>query len=101
MLFERSRGDSVKRDDKFQTVAGVKQKRSKMAAGDDFDSKMRAFVPKIVKVVESIQSRMDCEIALPDGQEDYQRRKKRAEEFASRFSRNYLYQLSREVSWEH
>lgn len=40
---------------------------------------------------------MGCEIILPDGEEDYQRRKKRAAEFSSRLSRNYLYQLSREV----
>lgn len=40
---------------------------------------------------------MDHGVELPDGEEDYQRRKKRAAEFSSRLSRNYLYQLSKEV----
>lgn len=43
---------------------------------------------------------MANEVTLPDGEEDYQRRKKRAAEFSSRLSRNYLYQLSREVNIE-
>lgn len=42
---------------------------------------------------------LDIGISPPDGMEDLERRKKRSSEFASRFSRNYLYQLNRLVSY--
>lgn len=38
------------------------------------------------------------EVDLPDGDIDLERKKKRATEFSSRFSRNYLYPLGRDVS---
>lgn len=40
----------------------------------------------------------DVGITPPDGLNDLERRKKRSSEFASRFSRNYLYQLNRQLS---
>lgn len=36
-------------------------------------------------------------IDLPDGAEDWERARTRTVEFSARFSRNYLYQLGREV----
>ncbi|XP_011501230.1 PREDICTED: uncharacterized protein LOC105364899 [Ceratosolen solmsi marchali] len=52
---------------------------------------------KICIILDSISTELD-RIPLPDGENDYYRRKQRTVEFSTRLSRNYLYDLSRQIS---
>jgi hypothetical protein len=52
---------------------------------------------KISIVLDSISNELD-RVPLPDGENDYCRRKQRTVEFSTRLSRNYLYDLSRQIS---
>ncbi|XP_018330196.1 uncharacterized protein LOC108740393 [Agrilus planipennis] len=58
--------------------------------------KMLSLLEKSITFIESIEQIIDIGIEPPDGSEDYKRKRKRAVEFASRFSRNYLYTLGRQ-----
>ncbi|XP_015605096.1 uncharacterized protein LOC107272446 [Cephus cinctus] len=52
---------------------------------------------KISRVLDEISLQLD-KIPLPDGERDLYRRQQRVMEFAIRFSRNYLYELGRQVT---
>ncbi|KAL7306883.1 hypothetical protein TKK_0001043 [Trichogramma kaykai] len=52
---------------------------------------------KISIVLENISCEID-RIPLPDGEDDYQRRQQRVVEFSTRLSRNYLYDLGRQIA---
>ncbi|XP_058789442.1 uncharacterized protein LOC131663215 [Phymastichus coffea] len=52
---------------------------------------------KIFTVLNSISYELD-RIPLPDGDDDFLRRHQRIIEFSTRLSRNYLYELSRQIS---
>ena len=52
---------------------------------------------KIAELLDEISFRL-CRIPLPDGENDLKKRQQQTLEFAIRFSRNYLYNLSRLVT---
>ncbi|XP_023246122.1 uncharacterized protein LOC106643390 [Copidosoma floridanum] len=60
-------------------------------------SKILALQKKISVVLDSILFELD-RIPLPDGENDLLRRQQRVAEFSTRLSRNYLYDLSRQIS---
>ncbi|XP_063975426.1 uncharacterized protein LOC135161628 [Diachasmimorpha longicaudata] len=51
---------------------------------------------RISELLDEISYRL-CRVPRPDGENDLKRRQKRVAEFGIRFSRNYLYELSRQV----
>uniref|UniRef100_A0A0C9QDC7 DDX53 protein n=1 Tax=Fopius arisanus TaxID=64838 RepID=A0A0C9QDC7_9HYME len=51
---------------------------------------------RISEILDDISYRL-CRIPRPDGENDLKRRQKRLVEFGIRFSRNYLYELGRQV----
>ncbi|KRT83503.1 hypothetical protein AMK59_4540 [Oryctes borbonicus] len=64
----------------------------------NFEAKLQGIIEKSLNCMEDIRVQLDIGITPPDGLDDLERRKKRSSEFASRFSRNYLYQLNRQLS---
>jgi hypothetical protein len=62
-----------------------------------YSQRIRIMWKKMDAVFDGILNLYD-KIPEPDGSQDLQRRCKRAAEFSSRFSRNYLYQLRKQVS---
>ncbi|GJQ82282.1 hypothetical protein Trydic_g19479 [Trypoxylus dichotomus] len=64
----------------------------------NFEAKLLGTIKKCLNCMEDIRLQLDIGITPPDGLDDLERRKKRSSEFASRFSRNYLYQLNRQLS---
>ncbi|XP_017777593.1 PREDICTED: uncharacterized protein LOC108563423 isoform X2 [Nicrophorus vespilloides] len=60
--------------------------------------KVRSIIEKSLQTLEDVRLVLEFGIDPPDGAEDYARRKKRALEFASRFSRIHLYQLNRHIT---
>ncbi|KAK9739335.1 hypothetical protein QE152_g9127 [Popillia japonica] len=72
--------------------------RDEVAEKDNFEAKTQGIIDKCMHCMEDIRMQFDVGITPPDGLNDLERRKKRSSEFASRFSRNYLYQLNRQLS---
>ncbi|KAK4874838.1 hypothetical protein RN001_014198 [Aquatica leii] len=61
------------------------------------DKKLFHFMQRSLTCLEDISLSLSNKIVLPDGEEDWQRRRVRNLEFSSRFQRNYLYQLGRQI----
>ncbi|KAJ8983946.1 hypothetical protein NQ317_008648 [Molorchus minor] len=62
-----------------------------------FEKKFKMFVEKSLHTITDIRSMLETGITPPDGDEDITRRTVRVREFSNRFSRNYLYPLSRQL----
>ncbi|KAF2879449.1 hypothetical protein ILUMI_26729 [Ignelater luminosus] len=62
------------------------------------DMKLRSYIQRTLGCIEEIRMTMATGIDPPDGAEDWERARTRTIEFSARFSRNYLYQLGREMN---
>lgn len=60
-------------------------------------TKILSIQRKISLVLDSISYELD-RVPLPDGEDDYLRRQQRVMEFSTRLSRNYLYDLGRQIA---
>ncbi|XP_022916303.1 putative leucine-rich repeat-containing protein DDB_G0290503 [Onthophagus taurus] len=94
---EKGKGDvkkiCAKKSEKVEKV-----KESKEITEINIEAKLNNVLDKTLKCMEDIRILIDTGIITPDGDDDFDRRRKRSVEFASRFSRNYLYQLNRQVN---
>ncbi|KAF5289765.1 hypothetical protein FQA39_LY03682 [Lamprigera yunnana] len=62
------------------------------------EKKLLNFLQKTVSCLEAIRISLNTKVAIPDGDQDWERRRVQNMEFASRLQRNYLYQLGRQIA---
>ncbi|KAK5640848.1 hypothetical protein RI129_009395 [Pyrocoelia pectoralis] len=101
--FEQSRSPSdIDPTPRPQSSSGAKRKtprpKTDEAKRKQMETKLLIVLQKIDSSVEDIRVSLGTKIVKPDGEADWTKRRKRGAEFCSRFQRNYLYQLGRQIT---